>query len=228
MAMTVADAAERLGVSAHEVRRLVASGTLSAERVGRMLLLDEHGVTRRARAHISRGRALAPSTAWAALWEASGERAGWLEGGARSRILSWLHSRSVEQIAAGCRSRAVRVDVRVLPGYRAALLGETGVVAGGMTQAERAGADVLGSGGIPDEVYCSAETWARLRRDFGLTETGEVNLVARIPRFDEPELLTRTVMPDAVVAVDLVESADPRTRRAGLALMERSLVAHLS
>ncbi len=228
MAITVADAAERLGVSAHEVRRLVEAGTLSAERVGRMLLLDERSVMRRARAHVGRGRTLAPGTAWAALWEASGERAGWLDRGARSRLRSWLRTRSPEHIAAGCRTRAVRADVRVLPGYRAAVLAETGVVAGGMTQAEHAGADILGSGDIPDEVYCSAGTWARLRRDYGVSEMGEVNLVVRIPRFDDPELLQRTVMPDAVVAVDLFESADLRTQRAGLALLEQSLAAGLS
>jgi excisionase family DNA binding protein len=72
--LTVAQAAERLGVSGHEVRRLIRAGTLSANRVGRTLVLDDEEVAGRARLPIGAGRALAASMTWATLWELTGLR----------------------------------------------------------------------------------------------------------------------------------------------------------
>jgi len=75
------------------------------------------------------------------------------------------------------------------------------------------------------EVYCTAATLAGLRRDLGLSDRGEPNLVVRVPRFDTLPLTGRAHMPTAVVAVDLAESADVRTRRAGLDLLAGALAA---
>ena len=66
VSVTVNEAARLLGVSAHEVRRLVEAGTLTAERRGRMLLVDDASVARRAQTPVRRGRTLSPRTAWAA------------------------------------------------------------------------------------------------------------------------------------------------------------------
>jgi excisionase family DNA binding protein len=72
--LTVAQAAQRLDVSGHEVRRLIRAGTLSANRVGRTLVLDDEEVAGRARLPIGAGRALAASMTWATLWELTGLR----------------------------------------------------------------------------------------------------------------------------------------------------------
>ena len=70
---------------------------------------------------------------------------------------------------------------------------------------------------------CAAGTPAVLRRELGLSERGQANLVVRVPRYERLELTGRAHMPAAVVAVDLAESADVRTRRAGLDLLADAL-----
>lgn len=111
--------------------------------------------------------------------------------------------------------------MRVLPAYRDAVLSAEGVVASGLTAGAAVGADII-TAGEEDEACCSTATSTRLRGDYALTERGQANLILRVPRFDLP-LEGRTRVPGAVVAVDLAESSDVRTRRAGLRLLEDAL-----
>lgn len=184
-------------------------------------MIDDDAVDARARLAVRPGRALVPATAWGALWELSGERAAWLSPTDRSRLRARLRRYDAEQLVAATRARAERRPVRVLPAYRAPVLAVEGVVISGLTAAAAVGADVISAGG-EDEAYCSTATFARLRDDYALTDRGQANLILRVPRFDLP-LEGRERMPDAVVAVDLAESSDVRTRRAGLDLLTKSL-----
>ncbi len=223
--LTVDQAATRLGVSAQEVRRLVRAGTLPAERVGRTLVLSEEAVDERARLSVRAGRVLSPATAWATLWELSGERAGWLDRSGRSRLRARLQRSDADELVAATRGRADRLGLRVLPAYRDRVLAADGVVVSGIGAAEAVGADIVAAD-APAELYCGSETLDALRRDLGLSDRGEPNLVVRIPRFGGLPLTGRSHMPAAVVAVDLAESADVRTRRAGLDLLAAALTAH--
>jgi excisionase family DNA binding protein len=225
--ITTGEAAMRLGVSAHEVRRLIAAGELTATPAGRFLLVDEASVRRRGGVQIGRGRALAPGTAWAALWEASGERADWLDRATRSRLRSWLRDRSAEAIAVACRRRAERHELRALPAYRGAVITDDDVVLGGMSAAEQVGADIVTLGDHEDELYCADATLRRLTKEYGLSSAGQANLIVRVPKLADVELLRRPVMPVAVVAVDLLDSDDVRTRRAGAKLLEQAITVHV-
>lgn len=222
--LTVPQAAARLGVGQEQVRRLARSGKLSAYKVGRTLVLDDDAVDRRALLAIKAGRALAPRTAWAALWLLSENNADWLAPADRSRLRARLRSWNAQQLVAGERARADRYDLRVLPAYRDRVLANKGIVASGITAADTAGADIVAGSAI-DEVYCSVAVLAKLRRDFGVSERGLPNLVVRVPRLDAVPLANRSQMPTAVVAVDLAESVDTRTRRAGLTLLAAILRA---
>jgi excisionase family DNA binding protein len=219
--LTVPQAAARLGVGEEQVRRLVRSGQLAATKVGQTVVIDDDAVDARARLAVRPGRPLVPATAWAALWEMSGERAAWLSPADRSRLRARLRRYDAEQVVATTRARSQRHAVRVLPAYRDAVLAGEGVVVSGPTAAAAVGADIVSAGG-DDEAYCSTATFARLRADYALADRGQANLILRIPRFDLPlEGLER--MPDAVVAVDLAESSDVRTRRAGLHIVTEVL-----
>ena len=219
--LTVLQAAARLGVGEEQVRRLVRSGQLVASKVGQTVVIDDDAVDARARLAVRAGRALAPATAWGALWELSGERATWLNPADRSRLRGRLGRYDAQQLVAAIRARAVRHPVRVLPAYRASVLAAEGVVVSGLTAAAAVGADLLSTGG-EDEAYCSTVTFTRLRSDYAVSDRGQANLVLRIPRFDL-DVGGRERMPDAVVAVDLAESSDVRTRRAGLHLLTEML-----
>jgi excisionase family DNA binding protein len=65
--ISVADAAERLGVSERQVRRLAEAGELSARRVGGRWLIDVEAVRDRSRSEPRSGRPLSPGMAWAVL-----------------------------------------------------------------------------------------------------------------------------------------------------------------
>lgn len=222
--LTVAEAAEQLGVSGHEVRRLIRTGALPASRVGRTLVIDDDAVAARARLPIGAGRAFAPRTAWAALWELSGLRADWLDAPGRSRLRSRLASLDADQVVAAARGRAERHALRVLPAYRDRLLHAEGVLVSGMSAAGAVGADVVTTEAA-DEVYCHADRLAALSREFGLSDRGEANLVVRVATFEQLPVESRAQMPVAVVAVDLAESSDVRTRRAGLTLLSDALAS---
>lgn len=219
--LTVPQAAARLGVGEEQVRRLVRSGQLDATKVGQTVVIDDDAVDARARLAVRPGRLLVPATAWGALWELSGERASWLSPTDRSRLRARLRRYGAEQLVAATRARAERHGVRVLPAYRARVLAAEGVVISGLTAAAAVGADVI-STGEEDEAYCSTVTFTRLRADYALTDRGQANLILRVPRFDL-QLEGRERMPDAVVALDLAESSEVRTRRTGLELLRESL-----
>jgi excisionase family DNA binding protein len=220
--LTVAQAAERLGVEPEQVRRLIRAGKLAARRVGRTLVLDEDAVDGRARLPITAGRALAPRTAWAALWQLSGEDVDWLAPADRSHLVARLRGYDADRLVAACRDRAERYELRVLPAYRQHVLAADGVVSSGLTAAAAVGADIVATESA-DEVYCAAGTLAALSSEFGLSERGQANLVVRVPRYDPLNLSHRAHMPPAVVAVDLAESAEVRTRRAGLDMLAAAL-----
>jgi excisionase family DNA binding protein len=227
VSITTSEAARRLGVSAHEVRRLVGSGDLAATPVGRMLLVDQAMVRARMHARPGPGRALAPRTAWAALWEASGERATWLDRSTRSRLRRWLREHDAEVVAAACRRRAERTDLRVLATYRDDVVSAAGVVISGITARDQVSAGISAVGDVADEVYCSRLTLGALTREYGLARTGPTNVVVRVPAFGNDVVLARLAMPVAVVAIDLSESTDVRTRRAGFTLLARAIDEHI-
>lgn len=220
--LTVGQAAERLGVGPEQVRRLIRAGKLAARTVGRTLVLDEDAVDGRARLPITAGRSLAPRTAWAALWQLSGEDVDWLAPADRSRLVARLRGYDAERLVAASRDRAERYELRVLPAYRQRALAADGVVPSGLTAAAAVGADIVAAESA-DVVYCTAGTLAALRRELGLSERGQANLVVRVPRYDRLSLAGRAHMPAAVVAVDLAESAEVRTRRAGLDVLAAAL-----
>jgi excisionase family DNA binding protein len=220
MEMTSREAAQRLHVSDRQVRRLVAAGDLRSRILGGRLLVDMGAVDQRLQSTPGRGRPMSARAAWGVLWELSGERAAWLSATERSRLRARLRTATAESLALAVRRRAVRHDLRVVPQYLEAVVEADDVVAGGISAAQSVDADVVGLGAA--EVYCTASTLDELRRRFGLSERGDANVTVRVPILQETPLLTgRDTMPAAVVAMDLLESPDVRTRRAGHDVAER-------
>jgi len=97
------------------------------------------------------------------------------------------------------------------------LAADAACVASGVGAASAVGADIVAIGFA--EVYTARSTHDRLVKQYAMVERGhdgDINVNLRVLDDDLIFLLSaRTRMPSAVVACDLMESPEPRTRRAG-------------
>jgi excisionase family DNA binding protein len=223
--ITSQEAAHRLGIGQRRVRRLVADGTLRGHRFGGVWHVDRDDVTRRQAATPTRGRPWSERISWGSLWLLSGLTPDWLGDSEKSRLRKRLREATPQSLALAVRQRAHLDHCRVLPAYLETVTNEQGVAAAGLTAAQSAGADLLGMDLI--ELYCDRRTREQVFTRFAITTTSSnPNLTVRTiedPDLAQALLSARTAMPAAVVAVDLMESTDPRTMYAGNELAARLL-----
>lgn len=215
----VAEAAEELGVSQRRVRQMLADGSLAGERVGGAWVVDQkasHGLSRRRR---SVGRPWHAASAWAVLALLNGEEidASPVERSrARRRVDAGLRH-SVERLAA----RAVVKHFYAHPAVLERLADSPGVVRSGVSAAGEYDIDVIASAVF--EGYASASSLAGLVEQYALEQGAErSNVILRIVEDDVwPFRSGESVASGPVVAVDLLDADDERSRRAGAALLER-------
>lgn len=211
--MTTAEAAGRLGVTAERVRQLWRNGDLIGERRSTRLLLDRLSVLDLAERDRPATRPLSVRNAWGLLLMLAGEKCSWLTAPERSRLRSQARSRSEAELARLVRSRVTTlrfdgaggVGERVQVNERTVLSGaslahlKTDLVVDGLT-----------------EVYAAQEDAQVLAARLRLwQDTRGAIVVHAVPDDVAYVLHGRSQMPSSVVAVDLLESGDPRSRRAG-------------
>lgn len=219
MDIAVKEAAERLGVHPTRVRQMLRSGALAGRRVGSMWLVDPEDVARLAGQKARAGRPLAPARAWGLLDLLDGGSAPWLPPVGRSQVrhlLSKLDGVDADRWRAGLRSRSDVRRVRAQPAALERLLVAPQVLAAGAAEAARMGVDLVGMGQVP-EFYVPSGRWPELVRGLHLVEvSAEPNLLVRVPRGVWP--FGRHSRPGvASLAADLLESAEPRAVRGGVA-----------
>ena len=195
---------------------MIADRKLPARRVGRAWAVDERALNPFARrpAH----RPWKPASAWAVLAAADGSPPPGLAPHERHRALKRL-GQGLPAIAGCLSERADRRSFYAHPADAARILASSGVVRTGPSAAAEHGADLLGGG--PDEAYVSESSLARISAACHVEERAErANLVLRVvPDAAWPFPDGAKVAPRAVVAVDLLESADERARRAGAEML---------
>lgn len=214
------EAARRLGVHDSRIRRLVASGELSARKVANRWLIDAGALERRASFRRDDGRPLEPANAWGVLFLASGEPAPWLPSDARSRLRRRLREGSL-------RRDLLRLRKRARAGYfvggaraRSEVSRNPRFVRSGISAAATYGARVRSPRIL--EGYLPAAELRRLAYRLALRPVDEreadliLHGVSELWPFDD-----RKLAPVAVVAADLLGSLDQRTRRAGQELLTR-------
>ncbi|RSN31362.1 hypothetical protein DMC61_14530 [Amycolatopsis sp. WAC 04169] len=227
-------AAERLGVNVSRVRSLLNSGRLAGRRVGSVWLVDSSDVERRRAATKGvKGRPLSARVTWtsAALFDGLGTD--WLSSAERSRLSArWQTSGGAAQV---CRwwmqSRATATRYRIAPDDIAELLKFEGVVAGGISAASHYGTGLGHS--AEAEIYASTATAKRLVDEFFLLADPQGNLTVHEVTADT-HWHCRTarivegvqVAPRLIVAADLLDSDDTRSRSAGAALLTDVLSSH--
>jgi excisionase family DNA binding protein len=223
MSLSVAEAAERLGVHRSRVEQMLWAGQLSGRKSGRLWLVDDESVAD-ARVHPSvSGRPMAPGRAWALLDLLDGGSAPWLAPVARSQVrakLSELGAADASQWRALLRARARVVQVRVHPSAINRVVKSLGgdVVVGGSARAIELGADIVDLDPLP-ELYVRSERWPEVARRWHMHEVASnANLRVHLPR-DVWIFGSRAEAPPAPIAADLLESAEPRSVEAGLVML---------
>jgi excisionase family DNA binding protein len=221
--LTTTEAAARLQVSPREVRRLAASGMLTAQRIGTALVFDGAEVHRLQRQPRHPGRLWAPRTAWAALELLDGEHTELIDQPRRSRLLARLRGLAPEQLH---RLAAKRAEPHRFHASDRALLrlsrslSPTGVSA----VANEAAARRFGLAAVTSEKRVDGYLRGNLEeltRRCRLTPDPSGNATVRLLPGGLPvdHLLGST----PVVAIDLMDSAETRERGRGRDMLEGML-----
>lgn len=217
--MTLADAAERLGVSPRQAQRLAAAGDLT--RAVGMTVTSQSVLSmttlRPQRSHLT--RAWSEQTAWAALALLSGrdELARSIGQAQLSRLRARLRDATPESLAASLRNRASVHRYEAHPSALARLATKvtapsTGDDAGALAPSVAARVDG----------YVTAADLARLVADFALIPAlGAPQVVLRAT--DYPHVKVIAASGAALLGADLTGSTDPREHAEGLRLLADAL-----
>lgn len=198
---------------------MLADGSIVGERVGHVWVIDSEQLRRLENGRPGVGRPWNPASAWALLA---------LADGAEPELSPVERSRAKKRLAEGLEAvagrLAARADHRCFYGHQsvlARLVDAPEVIRGGISAAVEHGVDLIG--GEAFEGYVRVSDVDDLASQLGLeAHAARSNVTLRV--VDDsvwPFRVGQRVAGRAVVAIDLFESQDPRTRRAGRSLMVR-------
>jgi len=218
--MSVSDAARRLRLHMTRVRALLRSGDLKGRKVGGRWLVDESSIRARAERSGQDGRPFSVRRAWAYLLLLSGESVPWIDPATRSRLRGRIREETTEQLLPRLRRRARVEHFRAGPSAVKTIMALDGFVASGVSAADHYEASVVARDQVDGYVREAQLRDARYRLALDPADPTNANIVLRVTPL-RTALHGRRFAPAAAVAVDLMESADQRTRRAGVELAER-------
>lgn len=217
--MAVAEAADELGVSDRRIRQMLADGRISGERAGRSWVLEEQAVREYAKSRSGAGRPWKPSSAWDVLMLADGNRV------PSSPIDRHRAQKRLElgigSILGQLANRAELHWFYAHPSVLEAILGLPKLVASGVSALGPNHIDLV----VADQIegYVPKSELAGLIDQFALeSESDRPNVLLRVANDDcWPFAPRQRHAPIRVVAIDLLDSADERSRRAGRELLNR-------
>lgn len=216
--LSAREAADHLGVSPRRIRQMLSDGTLDGHRVGRGWVIEERAIRAVAACRRPAHRPWTARSAWSVLA---------LADGMEPRCNSYERSRAERRLAVGLPNLLDRLGsrARILtfyahPGTRDRIAVRPGVVRTGASASPEHGLGIVGSG--PLDAYLRDGDLQAIRDAFVLEERSvRPNVMLRVVDdglWPFPE--GATVAPPAVVAVDLLESQDERSRRVGTELLQ--------
>jgi excisionase family DNA binding protein len=215
--ISISDAAKALDLSTARVRLLAASGALPAEKIGGRWLLDRAGVEGRRRRGAAGGRPFTPHNSWELLrLSSSGESAD-------SRLRRALAVDGLVGLAPRLRNRASVSRYVGHPGEIGHVLSDDRFVVSGISAAGAVGLDL--AAGKAADGYVRASDADDFLEEHVLSLAGSDGasvIVRAVPDSVWDDFLAGLPhAPEAAVALDLSEDADPRSSAAGDALLSR-------
>lgn len=219
--LSVAEAAAQLGVSAQQVRQLIRSGELEAQRLGHAFLVPADAVVRRASQESPPGRRFAPANAWAILSIADGKSAPWLSADDRWRVKRHLAGQSLERLRPRLVDRAKVVRLRAHPSLLKRLRDDPDLMLSGVSAARELRLGLVGVGDQLD-AYVDSSKFGQLVRRYQLRPSRDPNVVLRVVPPIGWRSLPGRVAPAPAVALDLLDHPEPRVQQVGQKLLSKA------
>jgi len=217
--LSVPEAAARMGVTAGRVRTLVASGELTARRLGRVLLVEAASVDRRVQLGTLDGRRFSPQRAWGLLFLIDGLDAPWLDPVSRAKLRNFIAHHDLASLRPRLVTRAQRCQFRAHPSDLGPIQREPGLMRTGTSAARDVGLDLMPADEF--DAYLTRDRLDALVDKYKLLESQQPNLTLRSTPALTPDWPVRPVAPASVVAIDLADDIDPRAQEAATRLFKR-------
>jgi hypothetical protein len=198
---------------------LVVAGKLEAAKIGGRWLVDAASVARRTERPPPAGRSLSRANAWGLLLVAAGQRPCWLGPEDLSRVRRALREQGLLALWPRLGRRAVLHRLRAHPSDLERIATEAEAIRTGASAAQEHHLDLVGAGQL--EVYLPEKRVLALVKRYALEPSDRPNVLAKVVADPWPFDAREPVAPASVVGVDLIESDDPRSRRAGEELLQQ-------
>lgn len=217
--LTVAQVADRLGISVSRVNKLVSAGDLRSDQLGAITVIPEADVERRLSLRPGDGRRLTPPNAWGVIAMASGERAPWLSPDTRYRLRRLLEKHGLLALRARLTERGKPHGFRAHPSLLRAIRDGDTLMLTGVTAAAELRLGLLAGDKV--DAYVAERALPGIVARHRLQESQDPNVVLRSVSSFVPSWPPGRIAPKAAVALDLLEDADPRSRQVGRELLGR-------
>jgi len=201
--LSVADAAERLGVDQSRVRQLLRAGELAGAKVGRQWFVSRISFAERDAHRPLHGRPMSPGTAWAVIRQIEDDDPPPAPQRIRDAAL-----RSLDSLARAVRRRALLEQYYIHPSEIRRVLADPAVVHGGIVAGEAAGAAI--NVAEPYDVYIPDSSLTNfVDRYAAMPERAGANVTAHVVADDAwPFARDQTVAGPLVAWLDLRERGD--------------------
>ncbi len=216
--VSAAEAASKLKVHPSRVRAMAQARQLDSKKIAGRWLIDQASLDRRCDSEVVDGRPYSPANAWALLCLADGRQVDWVGPSALSRLRRKLKSYGLFALAPRLRLRAQVMSFWVHPAVFRRLVMEPDVVKAGAGAAAEYGIDIQASDEL--DIYIPRRRVDDIVAKYQLKPSDRPNIVLRVVE-DDQGFDWRRGVGGALVAVDLFESQDPRSRRAAREFLER-------
>jgi excisionase family DNA binding protein len=205
------EAAAELDVDPRRIRAMIQEGQLEAEKVGGRWLVKRLSLERCKGLRPGQGRPFNARNAWALLLLAAREEPDWVSPQQRSRLRSYLRRGDLADLLPELRRRAAIHRFRAHPSDLPRLAQERRVVRSGASAAGEYGIDLHAPGVL--EAYVPSNRLSKLSAKYRLSPSDNPNVILRAVEGMWP-FENASIAPPTVVAADLLEADDARSRRA--------------
>jgi hypothetical protein len=219
--ISVSEAAHALELSPARVRAMASGGQLSASKIADRWLVERGAVEERKRRGAHEGRRFTSRNAWALLMLASDEGVEAIDPSVRSRLRRALALESLKTLAPRLGHRAQVSLYRAHPGEIRHVIDDPALMRSGISAA---GSHDIGLvSGREADGYLPEAALKKFVKEHALSPaSSDGNVRLRVVP-DEAWAIPggRSVAPEAVVALDLMEESDPRSAKAGAEVLKR-------